>query len=176
MARHKESEGKSQQSVSKPASELSSSEKKEKVQQATNQAKQLREEKKYEEGIEKLVNALQLDVNKDKIYYRLGNIYFDSEDFDRAEYAYNRAIEENEDHVNAQHNLAVVYRKQGRVSKSVKQRKKAKKVELNNPRNPDLTEEETKYAKRFALRLILVIIGGIVGLGLLIYLISRFFF
>ncbi len=176
MERHKESKGKSEESVNTSVAELSSTEKKERVQKAINQAKQLRKGKKYEEGIEQLVKALQLDVNKDKIYYRLGNIYFDSEDLDRAEYAYNRAIEENEDHVNAQHNLAVVYRKQGRVSKSVKQRKKAKKIEFNNPRNPDLSEEETKYAKRFAVKLICVIIGGIIGIGILIYLLSRFFF
>lgn len=156
--------------------ELSLTEREEKVSEALEKAQELRKQENYNQGIEKLTSALELGVKKDKVYYRLGNIYFDSGDLDRAEYAYKRAVEENDEHVNAQHNLAVVFRKQGKISKSVKQRKKANKIELQNPKDPDLTEDEKSYAKWFALKLILLITGGIAGLGLIVYLVAVFVF
>jgi len=156
--------------------ELSLAEREEKVTEALEKAQELRKQENYNQGIEKLTSALELDVKKDRVYYRLGNIYFDSGDLDRAEYAYKRAIEVNDEHVNAQHNLAVVYRKQGKISKSVKQRKKANKIELENPKDPDLTDEERSYAKWFAVKLILLITGGILGLGLIVYLVAVFVF
>jgi len=156
--------------------ELSLAEREEKVTEALEKAQELRKQENYNQGIEKLTSALELDVKKDRVYYRLGNIYFDSGDLDRAEYAYKRAIEVNDEHVNAQHNLAVVYRKQGKISKSVKQRKKANKIELKNPKDPDLTDEERSYAKWFAVKLILLITGGILGLGLIVYLVAVFVF
>jgi tetratricopeptide (TPR) repeat protein len=156
--------------------ELSLAEREEKVSEALEKAQELRKQENYNQGIEKLTSALELDVKKDRVYYRLGNIYFDSGDLDRAEYAYKRAIEVNDEHVNAQHNLAVVYRKQGKISKSVKQRKKANKIELENPKDPDLTDEERSYAKWFAVKLILLITGGILGLGLIVYLVAVFVF
>lgn len=156
--------------------ELSLAEREEKVTEALEKAQELRKQEDYNQGIDKLTSALELDVKKDRVYYRLGNIYFDSGDLDRAEYAYKRAIEVNDEHVNAQHNLAVVYRKQGKISKSVKQRKKANKIELENPKDPDLTDEERSYAKWFAVKLILLITGGILGLGLIVYLVAVFVF
>ena len=156
--------------------ELSLAEREEKVSEALENAQELRKQENYNQGIKELTSALELDVKKDRVYYRLGNIYFDSGDFDRAEYAYKRAIEVNDEHVNAQHNLAVVYRKQGKISKSVQQRKKANKIELENPKDPDLTDEERSYAKWFAVKLILLITGGIIGLGLIVYLVAVFVF
>jgi tetratricopeptide (TPR) repeat protein len=156
--------------------ELSLAEREEKVSEALENAQELRKQENYNQGIKELTSALELDVKKDRVYYRLGNIYFDSGDLDRAEYAYKRAIEVNDEHVNAQHNLAVVYRKQGKISKSVKQRKKANKIELENPKDPDLTDEERSYAKWFAVKLILLITGGIIGLGLIVYLVAVFVF
>ena len=173
MERHKESEESLNHELDN-RTDLPLSERKQIVSDSLEKAKKMREKGNYEEGKEELMNALELDVNRDKVYYRLGNIYFDSGDIDRAEYAYKRSIEENEEHVNAQHNLAVVYRKQGKVGKSIKQRKKANKIELKNPKDPDLTDEERSYAKKFALKLILLILGGLVGLGLIIYVVAVF--
>ena len=175
MERHQEGQERTSDGLEKEQ-KLSFAEKEEHVEVALEKARELREEEKYEKGINKLLDALQLGVNEDDVYYRLGNIYFDSGDLDRAEYAYNRAIEENDEHVNAQHNLAVVYKEQGKISKSVKQRKKANKIELENPKEPDLSEEERSYAKWFAFKLLLMIIGGFLGLGLIIYLVAVFFF
>lgn len=175
MARHKESE-KSPKVEVDSRSNLPLSEKKEKVSSSLEKAKELRKQENYKEGIDVLLDALKLGVNEDEIYYRLGNIYYDSGDMDRAEYSYERAVEENENHANAQHNLAVVYKKLGKIGKSVKQRKKAKKIEVKNPKDPDLSDEARSYAKWFAFKLFLTITLGIAGIGLLIYLVSRFFF
>ena len=173
MERHKESKEGLELELEK-RTELPLSEREERVSKSLKKAQKLRKEENYGEGIDELLNALELEVKQDKVYYRLGNIYFDAGDIDRAEYAYKRAIEENDEHVNAQHNLAVVYRKQGKISKSVKQRKKANKIELQNPKDPELSDEEKSYAKWFAFKLILLIVGGLAGLGLIIYLVAVF--
>ncbi len=173
MERHKESEGSFDLELEKK-SDLPLSEREEKVSKLLEKAKELREQGNYDQGKDKLLNALELEAKKDKVYYRLGNIFFDAGDIDRAEYAYKRAIEENKEHVNAQHNLAVVYRKQGRIDESVKQRKKANKIEVKNPKDPDLTEEEKGYAKWLALKLMLLILVGVLGFGLFVYLIVVF--
>lgn len=173
MERYKESE-ESLDLELESRTELPLSEREERVSKSLEKAQELREKGKYDKGKEKLLNALELEVKKDKVYYRLGNLFFDAGDLDRAEYAYKRAIEENEEHVNSQHNLAVVYKKQGRISKSVKQRKKANKIELQNPKNPELSKEEKHYAKWFALKLVLLIFAGITGLGLIVYLVAVF--
>ena len=175
MARHKESKKSPELELNKDRN-LSFSEKKDLVSKSLKKGRKLREQGDYDEGISKLLDALELGVKKDEVYYRLGNTYFDSGDLDRAEYAYKRAVEENEDHANAQHNLAVVYKKQGKISKSVKQRKKASKIELENPKDPDLSDEQRSYAKWFAFKLLLLIIGGFLGVGLIIYLVSVLFF
>lgn len=175
MAGHKESKERIENELGKK-SQLSYKEKEQRVLDALERAQELREKEEYDQGINKLLDALELGIDEDEVYYRLGNIYFDSGDLDRAEYAYERAIEQNEEHVNAQHNLAVVYRQQGKISKSVKQRKKANKIELENPKDPDLSEDERSYAKWFAFKLLLMIVGGFLGLGLIIYLVAVFFF
>ena len=76
-----------------------------------------------------MLDALQYKVLVDMVYYRLGNLYFDSGDLARAEYAYMRAIETNPQHVNAHHNLSVVYKKTGRIHDSVRMRKRAARLE-----------------------------------------------
>ncbi|MBS3766246.1 tetratricopeptide repeat protein [Candidatus Bipolaricaulota bacterium] len=175
MAGHKESKGSFDYELDTD-SDLSHSEKKQSVSDLLEQGKELREREEYEEGIDTLLEALGLGVNKDEVYYRLGNTFYDAGDLDRAEYSYERAVEENEKHVNAQHNLAVVYKDQGKIDKSIKQRKKANKIEMKNPKDPDLSEEGKNFARRFALKLFFFLTLGITGIGGLIYLVSRFFF
>jgi|GEM_PF-625156 len=151
---------------------LSFGEKEDKVEEAIEEAKQLRKSGEYNEGIQLLVDSLQYDVLKDRVYYRLGNIYYDADDLERAEYAYKRAIEENDKHVNAQFNLSVVYKDQGRVSESVKQRKKATKIEAKNPRDVDLDEDQREWLKGCAWKAALFALGGIGALAGIIYLVT----
>lgn len=99
------------------------------VKEALEKAEIARRKRQYQEGIELMLDALQCKVLVDMVYYRLGNLYFDSGDLARAEYAYMRAIETNPQHVNAHHNLSVVYKKTGRIHDSVRMRKRAARLE-----------------------------------------------
>ncbi len=104
---------------------LTKDEKKGEVEKALEQADIYRKEKRFQKGIDLLLDALRCQVEEDQIYYRLGNIYYNAGDLDRAEYAYQRAIEKNKKHVNAHHNLGVVYKRKGRIWEFVKMKKKA---------------------------------------------------
>ncbi len=173
MERHKEDQRETEQLAESEEPKLTQKEKEEKVREIIEKAKELRKRDEYDEAIDILVDGLKYEVFKEKIYYRLGNIYYDADELDRAEYAYERAIEEKENHVNAQHNLAVVYKDQGKIAKSVKQRKKAKKIEMKNPPDVDLDEEERKNVKSFALKSFLYILGFLAVGGAIIFLIIK---
>lgn len=109
---------------------LTKDQKKEVVEKAFEEAKIHRKEKRFQKGIDLLNDALRYQVKEDEVYYRLGNIYYDAGDLDRAEYAYQRAIAENKEHVDAHHNLSVVYKRKGRIWEFVKMRKKATKLAI----------------------------------------------
>lgn len=101
----------------------------ERVKEALEKAELARRNRQYKAGIDLLLDALQYKVQVDMVFYRLGNLYFDSGDLARAEYAYRRAIETNPHHVNAHHNLSVVYKRTGRIHDSVRMRKRAARLE-----------------------------------------------
>lgn len=101
----------------------------EKVERALKEAETARIERRFNDGIQLLLDAMELNVKTDVVFYRLGNIYYDSGDLGRAEYTYRRALEINPYHVNAHNNLAVIYKKTGRVYDSVRFRKRAVRLE-----------------------------------------------
>lgn len=107
--------------------------KKEEGKKAIKKAKIHRKKKRFQKGIDLLVDALRYQVKEDEIYYRLGNIYYDAGDLDRAETAYQRAIEKNKEHVNAHHNLSVIYKRKGKIWEFVRIKKKATKLALKSP-------------------------------------------
>lgn len=173
MERHKEDQEKADQLTDREQNQLTPKEKREKVEGIIDRAQELRKKGDYDQGIDILVDGLKYDVLESRIFYRLGNTYYDAGELDRAEYAYNRAIEEKENHVNAQHNLAVVYKEQGKIAKSVKQRKKAKKTEMKNPPDVDLDEKERKNLKKLALKTVLYLLGFAALAGALVFLIIK---
>lgn len=142
-----------------------------KVEKALEEAERLRREGHYREGIELLIDALKYGQEKAKIYFRLGNLYFDLGDLERAEYSYKRAIEHDPEHVNAHHNLSVVYRRQGRIGEYVKLRKRALRLAARRP--PELPEEQVHRARKLALKIFLVGIGLLTLLALVAFLLSR---
>lgn len=119
-------------------------------------AEELRKAKRHKEAIDLLVELLRYGEEKATIYFRLGNVYFDAGDLRRAEYAYQRAIQEDPRHASAHHNLGVVYRKQGRIAESVKMLKKARRLEMRYPRAVELTPEQKKALWRLAWPMMLV--------------------
>ena len=108
-------------------------EKRERVQLALDASSALRKQKRFHEGIEVLREALDHRIQEDQVYYRLGNLYYDSGDLNQAEAAYKRAIDINRNHVNAHHNLSVVYKQKGKISEFVKAIRKAAKLSMQKP-------------------------------------------
>jgi len=154
---------------------LSPGERAARVREALAQAEQLRQARRFKEGIDLLVEALRYGVDKAQVYFRLGNLYFDAGDLDRAEYAYGRAVQEDPRHASAHHNLGVVYRKQGRISASVKMLKKARSLELRYPPKVEVNEGQRRFLKALAWRLTLIPLGFLVAVLLLLWIVGRFF-
>ncbi len=142
-------------------------------ERSVERAERLRREKRYREGIDLLVEALKYGEEKTLIYFRLGNLYFDGGDLARAEYAYKRAIEEDPRHTSAHHNLGVVYRRQNRVSESVRYLKKARRLELRHPRGGKLTSEQRKAGKKVLLPVAAAPALVLVVIIIIVFLLSR---
>jgi len=141
------------------------------VDDALSRADQFRQEQRYEEGVDLLLEALAHGLEKGQIYYRLGNIYYDQGDNERAEYTFRKAITHDPNHINAHHNLGVVYRDEGRVRESIQMRKKAQRMARRHPDRVTITPEQAKFARMFAIRWLLgglLIFVGLVGLVILI--------
>ena len=143
------------------------------VREAITRADELRREKRFQEAISLLVEALQYGIDKATLYYRLGNVYFDGADLSRAEYAYNRAIEVDPKHLNAMHNLAVVYKRQKKISLYVKTYKKSQRMALRYPRNPKLSPGEKRRIRFLSARVFLWIVGGFGAVAVLVWLFGR---
>lgn len=151
-------------------SRVAEPERRARVEAALKLGEELRQAKEYDKGIDILIEALQYGVEKAKIYFRLGNIYFDAGKLDHAEYAYRRAIDLDPTHVNAHHNLSVVLRKQGKLSESLRLRRQAERLALQYPQRVQLTPEQIEHARRLARRWLigLGIVVGIVIVGLIV--------
>lgn len=134
------------------------------VEEALARGEELRKAKEYERAIDVLVEALQYGVDKAKVYFRLGNVYFDASKLDHAEYAYRRAIDEDPNHANAHHNLSVVARKQGKLSEAIRLRRQAERLAMKNPERVQLTLEQTEHARQLARR-------WLIGVGLVLVII-----
>lgn len=132
--------------------DLTEAERRARVEEALAQGEALRKAKEYDKGIDVLVEALQHGVEKAKLYFRLGNIYFDAGKLDHAEYAYRRVIDIDPTHANAHHNLSVVVRQQGKLSEAIRLRRQAERLALKNPHSIQLTPEQIEHARRLARR------------------------
>lgn len=135
------------------------------VEEALKLGEELRKAKEYDKGIDILVEALQYGVEKAKIYFRLGNIYFDANKLDHAEYAYRRAIDLDPTHVNAHHNLSVVLRKQGKLADAIRMKRRAERLAMQYPQQVQLTPEQIERARQFARRWMIglgIVFAGIV--------------
>ncbi len=103
------------------------------VDLALQRSEELRQAKAYDEGIRILNEALAREVDHAAIYFRLGNLYIDRGDLDRAERAYRRVLELDPEHDRAKNNLAVVYKRQGKYYEFVKTYKDAQRMALRPP-------------------------------------------
>jgi tetratricopeptide (TPR) repeat protein len=103
------------------------------VDHALDQAEALRQAGAYDEGIRLLDEALKRETDHAAIYFRLGNLYIDQGDFGRAERAYRRVLELDPSHSRAKNNLAIVYKRQGKIHLFVRTYKEAQRMALRLP-------------------------------------------
>ncbi len=143
------------------------------VDRALQDAEQMRQSGKLDEARDLLIEALQHGHEAAQIYFRLGNIYFDQKVYDKAEYTYRRAIDQDQHHINAHHNLSVVYRKQGRIAESLKQRKKAGKIARQHPEKIEFSNDQMKTLRGFARKTMWVGLGVVGAIVLLIIFFLR---
>jgi tetratricopeptide (TPR) repeat protein len=138
------------------------------IESAIQRAEALRQEKRYDEGIALLSDALRYGMEQAQLYYRLGNLYYDAKRYEHAEYAYRRAIDYDALHVNAHYNLGVVYRKQGRIDESLKMRRKANELARRHPERVKVSPEQVTHVRRLARRMFL---GGLLLIAVILLLV-----
>ena len=143
------------------------------VRESLKEADALRKKKDYEQAISLLVGALRYGLEKAMIYYRLGNVYIDGGDLSRAEYAYNRALEMDPNFVNAMHNLAVVYRRQKRMSLYVKTYKKSQRLSIKKPHKTKFTPDQKKRLRGLSRSVFFWLFGGTMLIVILVWLLTR---
>jgi len=143
------------------------------VRDSLGKADSLRKKKDYEQAISLLVEALRYGLDKAKIYYRLGNVYIDGGDLARAEYAYNRALEMDPNYVNAMHNLAVVYRRQKRMSLYVKTYKKSQRLSIKKPHKTEFDPQQKKWLRGLSRTVFFWLLGGTALIVIVVWLLTR---
>ena len=143
------------------------------VHESLEEADALRKKKEYEPAISLLVEALRYGLDKANIYYRLGNVYVDGGDLTRAEYAYNRALEMDPHFINAMHNLAVVYRRQKRMSLYVKTYKKSQRLTIKKPHKTEFNADQKKRIRGRSRSVFLWLFGGSALIVIVVWLLTR---
>ena len=143
------------------------------VRDALEKAEEHRRADEHKEGISLLVEALKYGVDRAQVYYRLGNLYIDSGDLTRAEYVYKRALEVDPKHINAMHNLSIVYKRQKKISEYVKTYKRSQRMALRHPRNYKLDRASKKRVRALSARILLWIVAGVAVIALLIWALAR---
>jgi tetratricopeptide (TPR) repeat protein len=78
--------------------------------------------------------AVELDPRHFRALTNLGNSSLEAGDFDEAIDFYQRALAVNDEFANAHHNLGVAYRRQGKVAASVRQLRRAQRVQQRSER------------------------------------------
>ncbi len=147
------------------------------VEQVLEEAERLRRKKQYKKSIDLLVDVLEAGILKSRIYYRLGNIYYDMGKLDLAEYAYKRTIEFEPEHVNSHYNLAVLHKRKGNIDASAKMLRKTYSLELKHPRkHKELTPAQRKWARAIATKQGMLLTGMGIGIFTAIFLILRIIF
>jgi len=131
------------------------------IRETIARADALRERKRFVEAVELLSEALRAGGDPAEIQYRLGNVYVDEGRLDAAEGCYKKALSVRPDYVNAMHNLAIVYKRQGRVGLFVRTYKRSRRID----HRPSYSSGEEKGGKRrtwLAGRGAMLLVGAVV--------------
>ncbi|UCF10488.1 MAG: tetratricopeptide repeat protein [Candidatus Bipolaricaulota bacterium] len=143
------------------------------VREAIEKADEHRKKKRFKEGIDLLVEALRFGLEKETIYFRLGNIYIDAGDLNRAEYAYKRALEVEPHYANAMHNLAIVYKRQKKIDLYVRTYKKSQRMAIRYPKRSNLSPEVKGTLRRDAWKLFGIVLAVIIAAVAVVAILRR---
>jgi tetratricopeptide (TPR) repeat protein len=91
------------------------------VRASLNLGRLLKEQKKYDEAIEILRNAIKEEPENAQLYNESGLVYMGSEHLDYAEKFFNKALTVQQRYPEASTNLGIVYLKQGKLARAIKQ-------------------------------------------------------
>lgn len=142
------------------------------VRASLDQATALREVRDFQRAIHVLVRALSHGIETERIYFSLGNVHFDNSDLEQAEHAYKRALGIDPDFANAMHNLAVVYRHQGKYSLYVRTAKRAQRLSSRR-RSENARSNGRTHSHRLRLSTGGWLLGAIVAVAILVWLLTH---
>ncbi len=142
------------------------------VRAAIERADELRQEKRLQEGVDVLIDSLKAGIEVAEIHYRLGNIRVDEGSLDAAEACYKNALAADPHHENAMHNLAVVYKRQGRIGRFVRTYKRSRRLAHDRIRAPGEAPRWTKALSGGRGRALILVVG-IAGTFLLVWAFTR---
>jgi Flp pilus assembly protein TadD len=95
--------------------------------------KSLEQSSQYEEAIARYKEALDLWPYLNQVWGQLGRLYLQIKDYDRAEIALSKAVENNPGSAEPLNDLGVTYLYQGKVDKAIKLFETATEIDVNYP-------------------------------------------
>lgn len=101
------------------------------VRASLNLAKIYRSQKKYDDAIQLLRDAVKVEPTFEELYNETGLSYYETELFDKAEENFLKAIELKHEYKEASTNLALTYEKKGNLAKAVVQLEDTLKMDNN---------------------------------------------
>ena len=91
------------------------------VRASLNLARIYRVQKKFDDAILLLREAIKIEPDFEELYNEAGLVYFDSELYDEAINFFNKALEKKHKYPEASTNLAIAYQKKGQLAKAISQ-------------------------------------------------------
>jgi len=96
-----------------------------------NLARIYRMQKKYDDAILLLRNAVKVEPTFEELYNETGLCYYETQLYDKAEESFSKAVELKHEYKEASTNLALTYQKKGNLAKAVIQLEDTLKIDKN---------------------------------------------
>lgn len=116
--------------------------------------------------------AVELDPRHYRAITNLGNSWLEAGETEKAIDCYLRALVVNDDFANAHHNLGVAYRRQGQVGKSVRELRRAQRVQQRSERER-ARESLGEGPAKAGMKLLRWLLYGVMALTLFVILRGR---
>jgi tetratricopeptide (TPR) repeat protein len=125
-----------------------------------------------EKAKREFIGGTELDPRHYRAHTNLGNAWLETGQVDEAIACYQRALAVNDEFANAHHNLGVAYRRRGEIARSVRQLRRAQRVQQRTDRE-QARERVSAGGGQAGLKALRWVLYGAVALVLLLVLRSR---